>query len=180
MLDILNEIWRKPEAFAQVLAASIGVIGLAITFLITFFRTKSFQKSEKIAEARLTIYLDLVEKYSIFILFINMNKRDLCSNKLESLIQENLLNLVVSYNKACIVCSSETKKEFDVGFKKIFKLHEEIMQYGIPEGEIQNKILQIEKLAVEMSLHMRKELDVLKDINLEIQIIKDNYSAEVN
>jgi hypothetical protein len=175
MFEYVLAIVKKPEAFAQLLAAIIGVSGLALTFIVTFFKTKSFQKSEKIAEARLSIYLELVEMYSAFIIYIHMNKDKLSSDQFQNTSQENLVKLVSSYNKACIVCGSETKKTFNREFNKMMDLYSEILTYGLQENEILKKIVKLEKTATELSLLMREELDVIDNIKIEKKIINENY-----
>ncbi|WP_187406938.1 hypothetical protein, partial [Acinetobacter baumannii] len=69
----MSAILGKPEALAQIVAAIIGVSGLGLTFIIGFLKTKKFQKSEKIAEVRLNVYLELTEKYSRYYNFIELN-----------------------------------------------------------------------------------------------------------
>ena len=176
MYEYVLAIVKKPEAFAQLLAAIIGVSGLALTFVVTFFKTKSFQKSEKIAEARLNTYLELVEKYSAFIIHINLNKDNLDSLQFQNESMENLVKLVSSYNKACIVCGSETKKKFNAEFNKMMKLYKELLAYGLQEDERSRKIIKLEKTATELSLFMREELGVINNIKIEKDIISDNYT----
>ncbi len=175
MLENLNAIWSKPEAFAQVVAASIGVVGLAITFLITYFKTKAFQKSEKIAEARLTIYLDLVEKYTAYTVFIWSNIKRMDSES----VKHEKLNYFVSFLTACnktyLVCTSKNKDVLDLGFTEIFKINKAIEEFGVSVEERCKLVNSLERKAVEMSLILRNELGVLSNKDLEVEIINRNY-----
>ncbi|MDH2645593.1 hypothetical protein [Acinetobacter baumannii] len=175
MFENLNLVFNKPEAFAQVLAAFIGVSGLAFTFIITFFKTKAFQKSEKIAEARLSIYLDLVEKYTAYAAFLYINIRTLGSEATNNKKTDCFLNFLTSCNKAYMVCSSKTKDELDMGFTFIYSLNSKIDEYGLEEHEKLSLIHQIEKKAMQLSLLMREEIGVLEDRELEKNIIERNF-----
>ncbi|MCG5226778.1 hypothetical protein [Acinetobacter pittii] len=175
MFDSLLLVLKKPEAFAQVLAAIIGVSGLAFTFIVTYFKTKAFQKSEKIAEARLSIYLDLVEKYTSYINFLYLNEALIDAAHIRNQKIDYFLNFLTSCNKAYIVCTSKTKDELDKGYNYIYLKHNEIDKYGLSSEERKLLIKEIEKKAMEMSLLMREEIGVLDDRKLEQGIIQRNF-----
>lgn len=175
MLENFQQVFDKPEAFAQVLAALIGVIGLATTFLITFFRTKAFQKSEKIAEARLTIYLDVVEKYTNYILFVYLNIEKLDGENTKQELLDIFISFMGSCNKAYMVCTSKTKDKLDMGFNSIYDLNQEMQKYGLNQSQRNEFIKKIENNAMELSLLMREEIGVIDNKTLEIDIVKRNY-----
>ncbi|WP_313484214.1 hypothetical protein [Acinetobacter variabilis] len=175
MLENFQQVLDKPEAFAQVLAALIGVIGLATTFLITFFRTKAFQKSEKIAEARLTVYLDVVEKYTNYILFVHLNIKKLDSENTKQELLDIFINFMGSCNKAYMVCTSKTKDKLDITFNGIYDLNQKIQEYGLNKPQRIEFINKMEKSAMELSLLMREEIGVVDNKTLEIDIVKRNF-----
>ncbi|MEN8406070.1 hypothetical protein [Acinetobacter seifertii] len=175
MFENIHQILNKPEAFAQVLAAIIGVSGLAFTFIVTYFKTKAFQKSEKIAEARLSIYLDLVEKYTSYIAFLYINVETINAASVSKEKTEHFLKFLISCNKAYMVCSTTTKDEFDKGFNFIYMKHHEIENYNLVLSERMQIIKDIEKKAMELSMHMREEIGVLEDRRIEEDIIQRNF-----
>lgn len=175
MLDSLHQVINKPEALAQVLAALIGVSGLAFTFIVTYFKTKAFQKSEKIAEARLSIYLDLVEKYTAYTAFLYLNAEEINAAKISQEKNEYFFKFLTSCNKAYIVCTTKTKEELDKAFNYIYMKHHDIDVYGLNLKERMQLIKEIERKAMELSLLMREEIGVLDDRKLEEDIIQRNF-----
>ncbi|MEO4110526.1 hypothetical protein [Acinetobacter pittii] len=176
MLHSLQLVLNKPEALAQVLAALIGVSGLAFTFIVTYFKTKAFQKSEKIAEARLSIYLDLVEKYTAYTNFLYQNIHIISAAHIRNEKIDYFLEFLTSCNKAYIVCSSKSKDELDKGFNFIYEKHIEIDNRSLNYEDRKMLIKEIEKKSMELSLVMREEMGVLEDRKLEQSIIQRNFS----
>ncbi|WP_151708229.1 hypothetical protein [Acinetobacter junii] len=175
MIEYINAILNKPEALAQVLAASIGVFGLVVTFLVTYWKTKTFQKSEKIAEARLTIYLDLAEKYTAYAAFLWLSLNELDSQSTKDQKMDYFINFLTSCNKAYMVCNSTSKDELDKGFNYIFKINRELEAYGLDVADRSRLLKNLEKKAMELSLIMREEIGVLDDRTLENSIIQRNF-----
>ncbi|EXB36220.1 TPA: hypothetical protein JI313_03685 [Acinetobacter baumannii] len=179
MVENMSAILGKPEALAQIVAAIIGVSGLGLTFIIGFLKTKKFQKSEKIAEVRLNVYLELTEKYSRYYNFIELNALKLKDADTKKIIIEMYLDLMVSLNKTLMVCETDTKAQLSEDLENLTGLHEDLLnlEKGLNEPNDRRAIIDgIHKKAIELSLYLRSEIGVVNNLSLEKNLINKMFS----
>lgn len=170
MIDIIQHL----KDFQTLYAACIGAIALVMTFVITVLMTFKFHKSDKLAEARLNVYLDFIESYTEFIVYILLRRTKITHDD-KFLIIDNMKNLSVSYKKLMLLSESSTVQEIDKFHDHVTQLFHLVLT-KLLDTENNANILESSLKAVEIDffkarLILRHELSVKTDLSLEQKIL---------
>lgn len=70
----MNKIFDHIKEFQSIYASLISACALYFIFYKTVKNTFKFHKSEKLAEIKLNVYLDLTARYTDYLLYIHHSK----------------------------------------------------------------------------------------------------------
>ncbi|WP_180063707.1 hypothetical protein [Acinetobacter sp. YH16042] len=173
----MDNVIQHLKDFQTLYAALIGATGLILTFFFTALMTFRFHKSDKLAEQRLKIYLELTEKYIDFLVYLELTSQGVF---LESIDQENEImkkykEILIIYNKFCLLSTSLTKKKSMGLMNELQKIYELAKKLDVKDQKevfifIQN-LKAVEDEGIKFSWILRKELEVATDLKIEKELI---------
>ena len=163
MTDFIQHL----QDFQGLYAAFVGAMALILTFIITVIMTFKFHKSDNLAASKLNIYIDLTEKYTDYLIFILFN-RDMKTKKVINKSVDKFRLFLIAYNKACLLSTSETKKEMNVYLEQITDLHKIFLENS---PNLLISAYEIEEKAIKLSWVLRNELAVKNDMKIEHEIL---------
>lgn len=105
MEDFINHI----KEFQSLYSALIGAFALffTFTFTLTVIITFKFHKSDKLAEQRLNVYLDLTEKYMDFLVYLELSSQGVYLDKKDNdkEVMRKYKSILITYNKFSLIAS---------------------------------------------------------------------------
>lgn len=148
-------------------AALIGAFALYIVFLKTAKLTFQYHKSDKLADAKLKIYLEFCENFSDYIFYLSSFSSNIDDNNIE-IIKRKALCVFSVYTKVGLLSQSETKLKLNDFIYMISDLNIRIIKNKKINIE---EVFNIEEEAIKISWLLRKELGVKTHDNIEHELL---------